>query len=500
MYQALARKYRPQSFSEVIGQESVLSALGNAIKLSRLHHAYLFCGARGVGKTSMARIFAKSVNCEKGPTLTPCQTCAACREITQGNSFDVIEIDAASHTGVDNIRELREQVKYLPANGRYKIYIIDEVHMLSTSAFNALLKTLEEPPAHIIFVLATTEPHEIPVTILSRCLRFDFRKLGKNTLMKHLSRILTEEHISAVEGALDLIAECAGGSVRDALSILDQIIGTHPEGLSEESVRRLLGLGSRVLLQNLAKNLIEGNREDALAIIAEADQEGLDFKNLGEDLCRLLRDVLITVATRKPPEELSPAQADFCRRMAAQTDETKISSQLQILFQTLNEIARSDFERTLFEVAVLKMTDVGSLLSLVELVEQLKQRATRPSGATAASTVSVPTSPSSSPSVSAEQMSVSQNRPANPIPLSSGNWFEFVRHLRTSKPNIASALADAVPILFTAEGVEISFPAGGTAKRIIIERRAVVEESLQEAFGRPVPLIISDMGDEKKKP
>ena len=219
-YQVIARKWRPGTFEEVIGQPHATRTLQNAIRMDRIAHAYLFSGARGVGKTSVARILAKVLNCEKGPSPTPCNQCSNCREISHTNSVDVIEIDGASNRGIDNIRELRETVRYRPAKGRYKVYIIDEVHMLTTEAFNALLKTLEEPPPHVIFIFATTEPHKIPATILSRCQRFDFRRLSLLQIVEHLKRIISQEGADFSEGILYAIAREADGSMRDAQSLL----------------------------------------------------------------------------------------------------------------------------------------------------------------------------------------------------------------------------------------------------------------------------------------
>ena len=245
-YQVLARKWRPRSFQELTGQEHVSKTLENAIKGSRIAHAYLFSGVRGVGKTTVARIMAKSLNCAEGPTATPCMKCQSCKEITDGFSIDVIEIDGASHTGVDSIRELQENAQYAPMRGRYKIYIIDEVHMLSTSAFNALLKILEEPPPHLVFIFATTEPHKIPNTIHSRCQHFQFRRISYKEIVERLRFILREEGIDAGEDALSVIARTSDGSMRDALSLLDQAIAYTGGNLTERDVSWILGQADNI--------------------------------------------------------------------------------------------------------------------------------------------------------------------------------------------------------------------------------------------------------------
>src|SRR3954451_21536769 len=248
-YLVLARKYRPQTFEDIVGQEHVTRTLQNAIKQGRLHHAFLFTGARGVGKTTAARILAKALSCVNAPTPTPCNECDACREITQGSSVDVQEIDAASNNGVDNIRELRESIRYAPVRGKKKVYILDEVHMLSSGAWNALLKTLEEPPPHAVFVFATTDPHKLPATILSRVQRYDFKLVQARRIVEHLSSVLDAEKLTYEAGALMLVARESGGSVRDSLSLLDQVIASGD--LTERHVAEILGVADRALLTDL---------------------------------------------------------------------------------------------------------------------------------------------------------------------------------------------------------------------------------------------------------
>lgn len=495
MYLALARKYRPQDFTQVIGQDAVMKTLQNAITLSRIHHAYLFCGARGVGKTSLARILAKSINCEKGPTITPCQVCASCVAITRGSALDVIEIDAASNTGVDNIRELREQVKYLPASGKYKIYIIDEVHMLSNSAFNALLKTLEEPPAHVLFILATTEPHEIPITILSRCQRFDFRKMNKPVLVEHLKKILSSEGVKSEDGAVDLVADCAQGSVRDALSLLDQVIGYHSQDIKESQVRAALGLGERLLIQETFRELVTEDLSTGLKSLNMADEQGLDLKNFAEDLVKCYRNLILVLAAKEVPSEISPSEAEFYRELAGQSELSLVLAQYQVLFQGLSEISRTEFQKTSLEITFVKISNIREMISLADLVTELKERAEK-KGVIKPSATSV---------VSRD----SEARPgfeSKPVVVTTGggdaparDWYELVRWIKKIKPPLGEYLSNAVPITYSEQGIVIGFEVASPSRHLVIERKSLFEEILTKHFGKKVPFTISDLEGEKKK-
>ena len=291
-YLVIARKWRPQTFEEVIGQPHATRTLQNAVRLDRIAHAYLFTGARGVGKTSIARILAKALNCEKGPSPTPCNQCSNCREISKGNSVDVIEIDGASNRGIDNIRELRETVRYRPAKGRYKVYIIDEVHMLTSEAFNALLKTLEEPPPHVIFIFATTEPHKIPATILSRCQRFDFRRLGLQQIVEHLKTITSQEGADFSDGVLYSIAREADGSMRDAQSLLEQLLAFSGDGLPDREILDILGVIDRQSVLKAAEAVLSGNAPACLGLIEDVYRRGIDSRRFCQHLCDHFRNLL----------------------------------------------------------------------------------------------------------------------------------------------------------------------------------------------------------------
>src|SRR5215470_15601305 len=292
-YQVIARKFRPQVFEDVVGQKPIVQTLQNAIQMDRIGHAYLFCGPRGVGKTTTARILAKGLNCVQGPTITPCNACPSCQEIASGKSIDVFEIDAASNTGVDNIRELRESAKYAAARSRYKIFIIDEVHMLSTSAFNALLKILEEPPPHVVFIMATTERHKVPATILSRCQQFIFRTISPVEIQSHVRQIASREGIKIDDRALSYIVKASEGSMRDAQSLLDQIISFSGQEVIDEDVRDVLGFIPSEMLDQTTDALAARNAKALLHIIEIMIDQGLNIQQFVREFIGRVRDLLL---------------------------------------------------------------------------------------------------------------------------------------------------------------------------------------------------------------
>ncbi|MBC7788199.1 MAG: DNA polymerase III subunit gamma/tau [Methylophilaceae bacterium] len=335
-YQVLARKWRPKSFDTLVGQEHVVRALTNALEQQRLHHAYLFTGTRGVGKTTIARIMAKSLNCETGITATPCGVCSACIEIDRGRFVDMLEVDAASNTQVDAMRDLLDNAQYAPTVGRFKVYIIDEVHMLSKSAFNAMLKTLEEPPAHVKFILATTDPQKVPVTVLSRCLQFNLRQMAGTTITEHLKNILGQENISFEIPALHLISRAAQGSMRDALSLTDQAIAYGNNNVNEAEVRAMLGAIDQSYLFEILNALVEQNGGALLAKAKQMEQRSISFEAALSDLAALLQQ--IAVAQTIP----SSIEADSPERLSLLNLAEKISAETLQLYYQIALLGRRD--------------------------------------------------------------------------------------------------------------------------------------------------------------
>ena len=382
-YLVLARKYRPQRFSDLAGQEHVARTLTNAIALGRVHHAFLFTGARGIGKTSAARILAKALCCEKGPTADPCGACAICLSIASGQSVDVLEIDGASNTGVDDVRTLREGVRYLPAEARKKVYIIDEVHMLSTSAFNALLKTLEEPPPHVVFIFATTESHKIPATILSRCQRYDFKLLSTSALSAHLAQILVKENIDCEPDAVRLLAREAAGSVRDGLSLLDQVLAyVGKDKLTRERIAEVLGVADRSLLFRLAGTVLDHDVASALRGLAEAVERGVDLVQLARSFLGLLHDLEIVSLVPDAADliDATPEEIAEAKKLVEKAPRGLVTSLFERWARAVEDAARSQTPRLIIEMALIDLCFAEPLLPLGDLLDRLGKLETRLAG------------------------------------------------------------------------------------------------------------------------
>ena len=378
-YQVLARKWRPQTFEEVVGQEPITRTLQNALAQGRVAHAFLFSGPRGVGKTSVARILAKALNCVAGPTPHPDNTCDVCREITLGSSLDVLEIDGASNRGIDEVRDLREKIKYMPSRGKYRVYIIDEVHALTKDAFNALLKTLEEPPAHAIFILATTEPHKVPVTILSRCQRYDFRRLPTGMIQAHLTKLAGQEGWLIDPEGLALLARAAEGSLRDAQGFLDQVVTFGGERVTAPEIARILGVTDRGALLAALGALLDRNGPQLLVLIDELYNQGHDLRHFYQDLVFYARHLLL--AGLHPESRHLAAVADSeweeLTALARRAPEIHLHNLLTVLLQGEEELKRAAQPRLVLEVLLLKLVHLEPVMPLnswLARLESLEQR------------------------------------------------------------------------------------------------------------------------------
>ncbi len=382
-YTALYRKWRPDNFEDVKGQDHIVTTLKNQIKSDRIGHAYLFCGTRGTGKTSIAKIFAKAVNCEHPNDGSPCGECASCKAIATGASMNVIEIDAASNNGVDNIREIRDEVSYSPAEGKYKVYIIDEVHMLSIGAFNALLKTLEEPPSYVIFILATTEVHKIPITIMSRCQRYDFKRISIDTIADRLRPLLIEEHVQVEEKALRFIAKMGDGSMRDAISLLDQCIAFHfGEELTYDKALEVLGAVDTAVFSRLLRLIIQKDMITAIHLLEEIIMQGRELTQFVVDFTWYLRNLLL-VKTSDDVEDVLDVSSEHLERLreeAQMIEQETLMRYIRIFSELSSQIRYASQKRVLTEMALIKLckpsmeTDTESLLDRIRDLEERMEK------------------------------------------------------------------------------------------------------------------------------
>jgi len=374
-YQVIARKYRPQVFEDVLGQSLITGTLKNAILNERVAHGYIFSGARGVGKTTTARVLAKALNCARGPTVTPCGECPSCQEIAAGNSIDVLEIDAASNRGIDEIRELRETVRYLPARDRYKIFIIDEAHMLTTEAFNALLKTLEEPPPRSLFILATTEPHKLPSTIQSRCQHFSFRLLDYHEIFARLKWVCGQENIQADEGALSAVTQAAEGSMRDGLSLLDQVIASCGKRLEEARTRQVLGVVPAQLLSGMLESIHAGDARRVLELLGELAAEGYELGHFCGELTRTVRNLMVakSCGVESPLVQVAAEERARLAELAQLFGEEDLARFFNLLLRAESEMRYSLQPRFHLELALMKLVHARHLASIEGLLSQLGQ-------------------------------------------------------------------------------------------------------------------------------
>ncbi|MHB8709261.1 MAG: DNA polymerase III subunit gamma/tau [Desulfuromonadales bacterium] len=492
-YLVLARKWRPQNFADLIGQEHVGRTLANAIRSGRIHHAFLFTGARGVGKTSAARILAKALNCDVGLSDTPCGSCPSCLEITAGQGLDVIEIDGASNTGVDDVRELRDNIRYLPSRSRYKIFIIDEVHMLSTSAFNALLKTLEEPPAHAKFIFATTEPHKIPVTILSRCQRFDFRKIPLVRVAGKLREIADAEKIAVSDRSLALIARHGEGSMRDALSTLDQVIAFCGEQVEDVDVQAMLGMVDRRLLLDAVEAIVHRDPRRALDSARRFDQLGVALRQVAQELVEAFRALVICKVVPEPAELLDMVGDELqeLQTLSADAALEELQRIVTLLLKLQTELAGSPYPLLSLEMALVRLANLPPMEDLAKLLGRLESLEKRlgsgislPTAASGRATVSSPPPPGERPSKKTE--------PPAPAPPRARGWEGLVEQVKQSRPMIGSILEHGRPLRLEPPALEIGYPDGSfhLAHFQDADNRQAVEAMARLYFDHPVTLRV----------
>jgi DNA polymerase III subunit gamma/tau len=486
-YQVFARKYRPQTFDDLVGQTHVVRTLKNAVEQNRLAHAYLFVGPRGIGKTSTARILAKALNCVNGPTITPCGVCDSCKEITGGNSLDVLEIDGASNNGVEQVRELRDNVRYAPSKGHFKIYIIDEVHMLTSAAFNALLKTLEEPPPHVKFIFATTEPQKVLPTILSRCQRFDLHRIPANLIAQHLQFIAGKEKITLDPAAAHAIAKGADGGLRDAESMLDQLVAFCGDKIAEPDVLSVFGFTSEQTVAQFTEKILRGETPEALELLhAEADN-GKDMMKLMSDLISYLRDLL--VGKVKPEALADDLNPELQKSLEAQATMIETDRLLELIDQFAAAEGRMKWapnKRLHFEVAVIKAIQTLSQVTLNEVIENL---AALRDGKEMVGRDSVEPKPKATARV-AEEAPTSQPKPA-PLPASQLDhyevWRKTIEQVRAKRKLIAGWVEAGTALGIEGRFFVVGFPPEQKAamESLSIPRtREFLEALLKEISGQ----------------
>jgi DNA polymerase-3 subunit gamma/tau len=424
-YEVFARKWRPQVFEDVIGQDHVIHTLVNAIKTDRLAHAYLFSGPRGVGKTSIARILAKALTCAEGTPGIPCNRCHSCLEITQGASVDVQEIDGASNRGIEQIRELRENIKYMPSSGPFRIYIIDEVHMLTLPAFNALLKTLEEPPPHVKFIFATTEPHKVPVTILSRCQKFDFKRIPLALLVKQMERITSEEGIDISRSGLTLIAREAEGSMRDAESLLDQVVSYTGPKVEDRQITDILGVIDRTLLFEASRAILEGSAKTCIEIVDRIYNYGHDIKEFYRALMDQFRNLLMSlVAPYDDLLDMVESDREALRDQAEKAGKEKLQQILNTLIAREESLRFTSHPRLVLESIMIRLCQMGELVALDDLIRKLESLERRL------------TSPGESPQ---EARTIDEEKPL-PAPIQKEDWSAFLKFIASKNKPMAKVL------------------------------------------------------------
>lgn len=513
-YLPFARKWRPQDFDEIAGQEHITTILKNAISMDRLHHAYLFTGPRGIGKTSTARIFSKALNCEKGPSIKPCNTCSTCREITSGSSMDVIEIDGASNRGIDEIRNLRETVKFSPSKGHFKIYIIDEVHMLTTEAFNALLKTLEEPPMHVKFIFATTEPHKVLPTILSRCQRFDFRRIQIKDITAKLHEVSKAENLNIDEDAFLYIAKASDGSMRDAESILDQIASFSKGKIHLKDVIESLGMIDQETLFRAADLIINKDAKAGIHLVEEILNSGKDAKQFLVEFLEHFRNIMIVKSGIDSDEIISlPKDSiDRIKNQAGLLTQGDIFYIISVISNGLKMIKQLLPERIVFELSMIKLASRESIVAIEEILSKLQAGGAAAAGNNISETPKPAQAPQEKPFLKkAQPVPENSKKPDNPGPGPAAQtqpqnngpqasidinrvkdaWPILVKTMAVKKMSISSYLAEGEPDSVKGNAIAVGFPRELNFHREVLEEKNnkdIVERALSQIMDTAVKM------------
>jgi DNA polymerase III subunit gamma/tau len=506
-YLVLARKYRPQVFADLVGQEHVTRTLINAIRAGRVAHAFLFTGVRGVGKTTAARILAKALNCEQGPTAEPCNKCSNCLEITAGNSVDVLEIDGASNTGVDDVREIIENVRYRAAKSRFKIYIIDEVHMLSTSAFNALLKTLEEPPEHVKFIFATTDPHKLPATVHSRCQRYDFKRVPLRLVVGQLKKIAAAEGVQISDRALYLIAREGEGSMRDAQSLLDQVIAFNADQLTDEEVVAALGIADRRMLFAVGDAIVQRRPAAALEQVAEIHRFGYDLRRFARDLLEHLRNLAVVKVLPEATDQLldlPQEEREEVVRQAGAIEQDDLDRAFHIMLAADEEIAHSPYPKIVLEMTLIKLATLAPLLPVEEVLQRIEDLDARlrgdghsvqplPTRSAPVRRALVTPGGSGQASVSAAgSAAVGGDAARADSAAGDRSWEEFIDFVRKEKVTLVTYIERSQVARLGSGVLELAVPEGYYYDYLIHrDHLKIVEELAARFFGGDVRVIIT---------
>jgi DNA polymerase-3 subunit gamma/tau len=506
-YQVLARKWRPQVFDDVVGQGHITRTLQNAIASGRLAHAFLFSGPRGVGKTTTARILAKALNCAEGPTPTPCGKCDSCIETTAGTSVDVIEIDGASNRGIEHIRELREAVKYAPVGGKHKVYVIDEVHMLTNEAFNALLKTLEEPPPHVIFIFATTEPQKIPATIHSRCQRYGFKRIPLHEITGRLRMIADAEGIKITDQGLAMIARAAEGSMRDSQSLLDQSVSYSGMEIKDEDLQTILGSVAQEALTKFTAGLLSRDAAELLQQVDALLEQGQDMRQFLSGVVEHVRNLLVVKIASAPAQivELPATDIEAVKQQAAGAEAERLLMLFDSLSKTLDDMRWSPHQRFTVEVGLIKACNLAPLKPLADVLAHVKELEARlASGQIATAAPATRISEPGAPYTTAPKTASPSSQPS----AASGGgehgvvWGRVMAELKSKKPGLATFLAHSRLVDLTEAGLVVgvkgsSFQIEQIEKQ---ENRGLIESIAGEVLNRKVRIKVQPLGEEAKPP